>query len=124
MPFAVDWKRPRVTVVYTGHCAESDVLKVVVALQSDQRFDSTYQALHDFRQCLSLAPSPEQLEEVAMRNIGAAMSNPKLRIAVITDRPDVLAMLERFESLGLNTYPLRAFVDPDLANDWLNSDGR
>jgi hypothetical protein len=121
MGYSVDWTKQKVTVVYSGHCTETDVLNVVVALQSDVRFDSTHQALHDFSQCLSLAPSPEHLEEVAMRNVGAAMSNPRLRIAVVTTKPDVLAMLERFESIGLSPYPLYVFDDVQSANDWLSS---
>jgi len=123
MAFSVDWAGRKVSVAYTGHCSEKDVLNVVVALQSDARFDSTNQALHDFTGCLSLLPSPEHLEEVAMRNLGAAMSNPRLRIAVVTDRPDVLAMLERFDKLGLNTYPVRSFETTSDANAWLSGTG-
>lgn len=120
MGYTVNWLPRRVSVIYSGHCTETEVLNAVVQLQSDYRFDSTNQALHDFSQCESLSPSPEHLQELAGRNVGAAVSNPKLRIAVISSRPDVLGMLERFNSLGLSPYPLRTFANAESANAWLD----
>lgn len=117
----VDWTNRRVSVCYSGHCTEAEVLNVVIELQSDPRFDSTRQALHDFSQCESMLPSPGDLEELASRNIGAAVTNPNLRIAVIANKPDVLGMLERFNSIGLSPYPLRTFENAESAIAWLDS---
>jgi len=121
MGHQIDWTRERVTVCYSGHCSEADVLETVKELQSDLRFDSTHQALHDFRQCKSFSPSPEHLEEIAVHNIGAASYMPRLKIAVVANRPDVQAMVERFNALGLSPYPLRTFENPVSANAWLDS---
>ena len=120
MVHKVSWTQGRVTVHYSEYCTEAEVLTVVVDLQSDPRFDGTHQALHDFSQCESLSASPEHLEELAGRNSAAVVSNPTLRIAVVTDRADVLAMLERFESIELNPFPLRMFSNTEDANAWLN----
>ena len=117
----IAWTGERVTVCYSGHCTEANVLEAVKELQSDYRFDSTHQALHDFRQCKSLSPSPEHLEEIAVHNIGAARYMSRLKIAVLANRPDVLAMVERFNGLGLNPYPLRTFENSESANAWLDS---
>ena len=121
MGHKINWTPERVTVCYSGDCTEVNVLETVKELQSDYRFDSTHQALHDFRQCKSISPSPEHLEEIAAHNIGAARYMPRLKIAVIANRADVQAMVERFNGLGLNPYPLRTFENPESANAWLNS---
>lgn len=120
MSHHIDWAPSRVSVTYSGHCTEAEVLDLVIRLQSDYRFDATRQALHDFRQCTGMTESPMALEELAARNSGASASNPNLRIAVIANQPDVLAMLDRFESIGLSPYHLRTFADAASANDWLN----
>ena len=115
----IDWEERRVSVVYSGHCTEAEVLDVVIKLQSDYRFDALRHALHDFRRCESMSGSSEALEELAARNRGAAASNSRLRIAVIADRLDVLAMLDRFASIGLSPYLLLAFADAESAKGWL-----
>ena len=120
MSYKTEWTKSRVSVCYAGHCTETDVLNAVIGLQCDYRFDSTYQALHDFSQCESMSPSPKHLEELAVHNIGAAASNSKLRIAVVANKPDVLVMLDRFDRLGLNPYPLRAFENAESAIAWLD----
>ncbi len=119
MSHHIDWAQGRVTVVYTGHCGEAEILDVVVKLQSDYRFDAVCRALHDFSRCAGMAPSPAALEELAARNSAAAFSNPGLRIAVIAGRADVLAMLDRFASIGLSPYELRTFAGAESANAWL-----
>ncbi len=119
MSHTTDWTPQRVTVRYRGPCCDSVVLNVVKEIQCDYRFDGTHEALHDFSDCESLAESLADLEELAARNSGAAASMSRLRIAVIPDGPDVLAMLKRFNSIGMSPYPLRAFADIESANDWL-----
>ena len=119
MAYQTEWTKQCVKVFYYGNCSEADVLKVVIEIQADCRFDSTHRALHDFTRCQSLVSVPDALEEIVAQNIGAAVSNPNVRIAVIADHPDVLSMLERFESLGFSPYPLRAFRAVESALAWL-----
>ncbi len=119
MSHHIDWAKDRVTVVYSGDCSEAEILDVVIKLQSDYRFDTICRALHDFRRCTAMVPSTASLEELAARNSAAAVSNPRLRIAVIAENPEVLAMLDRFASIGLCPYVLRTFVEPESANAWL-----
>lgn len=123
MAHLISWEKQRVCVSYSGQCSDDDILRVVIQLQADIRFDSTYQALHDFTECegMSCAKKNLALEELAARNSGAARSNKKLRIAVVTDRPDVLAMLQTFEDFELSPYPIRVFRNTESANAWLNS---
>jgi hypothetical protein len=119
MSHTIDWTAQRVTVRYHGPCCDSVVLNAVKEIQCNYRFDSTHEALHDFSDCESWTESLADLEELSARNSGAAASMSRLRIAVIPDRPDVLAMLKRFNSIGMSPYPLCAFVDIESANDWL-----
>ena len=119
MAYQIEWSKKCVKVSYSGDCSAVDVLNAVIEIQSDYRFDSTYQALHDFTECQSLASVPEVLEQIAVQNIGAAVSNPNLRIAVIADHPDVLSMLDCFASLALSPYPLCVFQAIESALAWL-----
>ena len=121
MGYRIEWTKRCVNVVYFGECSETEVLTAVVEIQSDFRFDSTHRALHNFDQCRRLNPSPEHLEELAVRNVGAAVTNPRFRIAVVTTHPEVLAMLERFRLLELSPYPLRVFSTVDEARVWLEA---
>ncbi|QID19251.1 hypothetical protein G3580_17485 [Nitrogeniibacter mangrovi] len=118
MAYTIDWGRHRVCVTYSGECDEDTVLQVVIALQADVRFDSTYEALHDFSACTRVTTSAVHMEEIAARNFAAVRSNDKLHIAVIPDREDVNTMLRCFDDIGLNPYPIEVLPTLEAANAW------
>lgn len=122
MTYSIRWDDRRVCVSYSGQCSDDEVLRVVTELQADSRFDETYQALHDFTKCKGMSSSGQKLtlEELAARNYAAAANNQRLLIAIVTDRPDVLAMLESFNDIGLSPFPIRVFGNEASANAWLN----
>jgi hypothetical protein len=121
MGYSIDWTECCAYVSYSGHCTEADVLGAVIQLQSDYRFFGTHHALHDFCQCKTMSASQNRLEELACIIVGAALSNPRLRIAVIPFRADVLAMLERFCGVGAKSYAWRVFENAGNATAWLGS---
>lgn len=121
MTHSIRWDDQRVCVSYSGQCSDDEVLRAVIQIQADSRFDGTYQALHDFTECEAMSFSEKKpvLEELSARNFAAAAFNKRLRIAIVTDRPDVLAMLESFNNIGLSPFPMHVFGNTESASVWL-----
>ncbi len=119
MPFQIVWQDHAMTVVYAGQTSANEVLEVVNLQHGDERFDSLRRVLHDFSGIEGCSCDSETLEELGARGVGATFTNRHMRIAVVATHPDVIAMTDRFASLGLSPYPMRVFPAADMAKAWL-----
>ncbi len=122
MAHEITWDDARVTVRYFEIPNDSELICVVVGIQGDERFDSTYQALHDFSECEGISYHPLTIGEIVAMNIEAAVSNKRLRIAVVSENPDVKKMFNYFDDFGQNPFVTRLFPCRAEADAWL--DGR
>ena len=121
MAFKLIWQERRVTIRYSGHVSDVQTGMASRLIQGDPRSDGLREILHDGRECTSFIFSEAIIEEIAAIDGAAAMSTPKLRIAVISDRPDVIAAVDYYASLELSPFPVRVFADLQAANHWLGS---
>lgn len=120
MSFQISWQSPSLmTVVYTGQTSDKEVLEVVKRQHGDERFDFLKMVLHDFSAIEGCSSDGDTLLELGARGAGAAFTNPHLKIAVVTERHDVIDMVDRFLKEGVSPYPMRIFATADMAADWL-----
>lgn len=106
-------------VIYSGQTSDREVLEVVNSQHGDYRFDSLRSVLHDFSGIDGCHYSGDTLEYIASLGVGASRANARLRIAIVSGRKDVIAMVERFQEVGLNTYPMQMFRTVADARAWL-----
>lgn len=119
MAFCITWEVQRVYVQYSGPCSADEVLKVAILIQNDCRFDEIQAAIHDFSACDEVSYSKSDFEELAAGYIGAFFTNPRLKVALIGDRPDVLEMLDHVVGVDVHSFPMRQFSKVAEAIDWL-----
>jgi len=123
MVASIEWKNRRVCVDYAGKTSDSEVLDVVSKIQGDQRFEDLLEALHDFSECDGCDHSKPTLGHIAAMNLGARLSNDKLRIAVVATHDDVKEMIRSFVDLDRSPYPLEVFNSHADADAWLRGAG-
>lgn len=121
MPYQMTWEEHGISVRYSGMTSDREVADFAKAGQADRRFDDLRYVLHDFRACEGATYSTPVIEELSATDEAAAASNPRIRIAVVTDRPDVRAMVEAYLKVGLSIFPLRMFSGIEEARNWLNA---
>lgn len=123
MSYRIAWDDARVVVTYSAETSDEEVLEAVGKLQGHPHFYDVDQALHDFRDCTACRHSEAVLLDIAAHNIGAASASSirshSCQIAVLTDRQDVAAMVDDFNKLGLNPFPIKVFGTYQDADDWL-----
>lgn len=123
MSYKIVWEDARVVVTYSGATSDDEVFEVVGKLQGNIRFYDLNQALHDFRGCTACRHSEVTLLDIAAQNIGAASASAHethtVNIAVLTDRQDITAMIDDFNKLGFNPFPIKVFSSYQDADDWL-----
>lgn len=121
MTFKLIWDERRVTIRYSGQASDLQAGVAAHLIQGDPRCDNLREVLHDGRDCTSFAFSESVIEEIAAIDGALALSVPRLRIAFVTDRPDIMAAVDYYASLGLSPFPVRVFAELDAADAWLRS---
>lgn len=108
---------------YRGHTSDEEIAEAVRIAQADKRFDSIKYDIHDFRLCEEFGFSQPKICEIAAIDGAAALSLPhkQMAVAVVTDRPDVIASVNAYVSSGFNVHSVHICSSIDEARDWLSS---
>ena len=119
MPYQAIWEESGIYVSYSGQTSDEEVAQFAQQGQSNERFTDIRYVLHDFLRCTGATYSPQQTEELAAIDSAASVSNQKIKIAVVTDREDVIAMVNAYLNAGFDGFALQVFPSVSLANTWL-----
>lgn len=119
MPYQTIWERGGIYVAYTGQTSDEEVARFAQEGQADERFMDLHYVLHDFLQCTGVTFSAPRLRELSAIDAAAAASNPRIKIAVVTDREDVLEMILCYLDAGFPGFELRVFATLPGARAWL-----
>jgi len=119
MGYRLTWEENAINVRHEGHVTDSDFAELSQNVQADSRFTELRTVLHDFRECSGVTYSRRVIEMLAATDFAAALTNPDIRIAVVTERDDVLALIKSYIDAGLSKYPVKTFSSIDDAQSWL-----
>lgn len=119
MPYRITWEDHGIYVRYSGIVSVDEVLAYASEVEADARFDDVRYSLNDFSACTGMIRSGPALELLAAGDYGASASNPSVKIAVVTDRQDVVELLRAYLTVGLNRYPVRVFPTLAEARNWI-----
>lgn len=103
---------------FFGHLSEQEFLDATLAIESDPRFDSMQFAINDFLGVSSFAVSEKSVRMLSAIDNGAALTNPNIRIAVVTTNPQVEALAHIYAT-AYRPFPVAVFPDLDAAHDWI-----
>ena len=100
MPYAISWEPRGAVKTFTGHVSGAEVRQALVKLQNDPACDRLKYSINDFSRVESFLVGDADLLDFAALSIGARAFNAEVRVLVISDRPDVLDLVERYRQMG------------------------
>jgi hypothetical protein len=117
------WEDHGICVRYSAQSTAREITKLIEAFQADTRFDEVSYIVHDFTECTGLVFSEQEIEELSAKDAAAALSKRKHRVAVVSDRADVQAMIQVYVATGFHADDkLRLFSDIGAARQWAGAD--
>ena len=122
MSYELRWEANGVVKRFFGKVTDFDMMQSVIDTESDPRFDAYRYVINNFLDCTSYAVSNKVVDEISAMDCGAAHTNPRIRIAVVTTAPEIVSLTARYAQSRVNRYPTRIFSTVEEAQAWLNSD--
>ena len=115
-------------VIYTGHLSytaySGDVHVAEIAArvrcgQARADFAERRCGIHDFTRATSLRLEARTVQGLAASDCGAAVTNPRLKIAVIGTLPAVAELVDAYRAVPVPAFELRHFATLAQASAWL-----
>ena len=99
MPFERTWEEKGIYFKPYGVATGKDIEKLTIDIYGDHRFDDIRYAILNFLYIGDFIMSDEELESVAAQDMAAAITNPYIKIAVVTNDPRVEDVANRFNNM-------------------------
>lgn len=119
MSIGLHWEARGVLRVCSGDIGFEEYMQSTAELHNDPRFDGLRYFIDDFTQVESLHMSSNDVEMVIASMIGAAYSNPHIRMAMVARSEPLRQMLAQL--LRMSPYVNRVFDTQAEAREWIGS---
>lgn len=119
MPYKLTWERSGIYRQYYGDVTFLDRRASLDTIYSDPRFDGLRYAITDYLAVNAYEFSKDATLEIAALHIGPLRTNPRLVIAAVADRADIVADIQDFMALRFTAAPYRVFPTLDEARQWI-----
>lgn len=97
------------------------MLQSVIDTESDPRFDDLRFVINDFLDVQNISISSDDVEYISAVDRAAAVTNSNIRIAVVANRPEIIALADQYANSPMNAYPTRVFATLAEARAWLGA---
>jgi hypothetical protein len=119
MPYRLVWEPRGIYRQYHGDVTIAERRASFDAICGDPRFDSLRYAITDYLDVGHYEVSSPATAEIAALHIGALMTNPRIVIAAVAVRPDIVAAIQEFIDHRFTAAPYRVFPTLDEARHWV-----
>ena len=119
MGFHVHWENRGVVKRYFGQVSAEELIAPVIATEADPRFDRLRYVINDFLDATSVTFTQADIDEIAACDIGAALTNPRIKVAVVVVQEDVIELVGRYIQASGLAYPTRVFPTIAQARAWV-----
>ncbi len=117
MPISLQWERHGAVKVLTGDVTGDELFNALADLQNDPRFDALRYVVEDFSGVGSVQLDAAGMDMLVDGAIGAALSNPHIRIAVVTGTPLLRTLARQFAAQS--PYITQTFASLAAARAWI-----
>lgn len=121
MPYRLTWEPFGVYREYFGDVTVAERRASFDIICGDRRFDDLRYAITDYLAVDAYEVTRIATAEIAAFHIAPLATNPRIAIAAVASRPDILAAIEDFKSHGFTTAPYRVFPTLAEARQWLRA---
>lgn len=119
MPYRLTWEPRGVYRQYFGDVTIQERRASLDAICADPRFDELRYAITDYLAVEGYEVTSESTLEIAAMHIGPLATNPRIVIAAVATRPDIVGAIQEFIGHGLTSAPYRVFATLDEARRWV-----
>jgi hypothetical protein len=119
MPYSLTWETYGVCRRYIGDVTIDERRESFDAICSDPRFDDLRYTITDYSAVDGYEVTSDATAEIAALHIGPLRTNPRIAMAAVTTRPDIIAAIQDFISHGFTAAPYRIFPTLDEARQWI-----
>lgn len=104
---------------YTGDVTIAERRASFDAICSSPRFADLRYAITDYLSVRAYEIEPQATEEIAAMHVAPLLVNPRILIAAVALRPDVLEAIQHFIDMGFTSQPYRVFATLPEARNWI-----
>ncbi len=119
MPYSLDWEPRGVLRRYLGYSTIAERRESFDAICADPRFDTLRYSITDYLDVTGYELSADATAEIAALHTGPLITNPRIVIAAVAVRPDVVAAIREFIQHGFTPAPYRVFATLEQARRWV-----
>jgi hypothetical protein len=119
--YRLTWEPSGVYRAYFGDVSIAERLASFNAILGDPRFDELRYTITDYLAVRAYEITPDATAEIGAMHIGALATNPRIRIAAVAVRPDVLGAIADLQAQRFFTQPYRVFATVEEARRWVHS---
>ena len=119
MGYELHWEDRGVVKRYFGQVSSEELLAPVVATEADKRFDTLRFVINDFLEAKSVAFTQADIDLIAAHDMGAAATNPNIKVAVVAAQPEVIDLVQRYMQAAVRAYPTSIFSTMAEARAWV-----
>ena len=106
---------------FTEKITATEILSFNLTIQGDARFDTLRYVINDFTHLSDFVGSENDIEAIAAIDDAASMSNPYIKVAIISTSESFLAWANFYCTKMENTsYDCKIFANKNDAYDWVN----
>jgi hypothetical protein len=117
--YELHWEDRGVVKRYFGQVSSEELLAPVVATEADKRFDTLRFVINDFLEAKSVAFTQADIDLIAAHDMGAAATNPHIKVAVVAAQPEVIDLVQRYMQAAVRAYPTSIFSTMAEARAWV-----
>ena len=119
MPYRLTWEPRGLYREYFGDVTVAERFESFDAVSGDRRFDDLRYTLTNYLAVREYEVTPEATAEIAALHIGPLLTNPRIVIAAVAVRPDIVDAIEDFIRHGYTKAPYRVFRTNAEARRWI-----
>lgn len=120
MSYRLDWEEGGVCARLTGTLAEPDLRGLITGICEDPRFDALKFCIVDASSVESFAVDEAQVLANAASLIGAAFTNGRVVVAVVSTQVASHAICGQLVEMGAMPFPPAVFPHIDMARRWIS----
>ena len=119
MPYETTWEKKGIYFKLYGIVTGNDIEQLTIDFFGDSRFDDIRYLIADFMSIDDLVMSDDQLESVAAQDMAAAITNPNVKIAIITTHPRMIELTTMFGNMfGEHPWKISVHENIEEARRW------
>jgi hypothetical protein len=119
MSYEMIWETRGLYRRFYGRVSDLEVTESTHMAEASSRFDEMRYAILDFLEAEEIViVNPSFVQEAAAIDSAAALSNPNIKVAIVTVTPAIRELAESYIADVLRPYPTQIFTNLTDARNW------